>query len=899
MKDDLYPAGAPAPYPGVPGLHTGRLANGLRVIIREDHRTAVAVCNVWVGVGSNREPEALRGWSHGIEHMLFKGTGRRGEGDFAREVAEAGGATNAGTGYETTNYHITVPAENLPAAVDILADALFHSTFDPAALDAERKVLVHENHMYDDIPFGFGVTWRWGTELAFDVSPYRHPIGGRDANLLERSRDEILAFWRSAYRPENMIAVIVGDVTPDAAWDLLAERFGAADPPAPPASLTAAGLVAAPPVEPPHGRARLRIEHGDLKKAYAKLVFPAPGERDRLDPVLGVVRRVLSDGRSCRLYRQVQEEQQLVDDFAVMTETGPREGIVMIDLETDPDRLASALAAVGQVLADLKRESCTAAELERAARRTARGFLFGAETVQGQASNLGHHALVDDLPGAFDFPARVAAVTRDDVAAYSRRVLNLADLSLVVYLPRGEDPAAHGIPTTVAGLESLLAPTLGAPTRLLQTSVPEAPAAHAPSAATVRAAGGARFEAGRLANGAEVHVRVDRAVPVAAVAFSVRGGACDEAADQAGLATLTAMTMVKGAAGIPAQDLHAALESEGASLGPHADRDYTGLFLTGLADRLDLALELTGKVICTPDLSELEIAQEKRLARQQLAAIADNPLQSAALHLRRQLYGDHPYGRPLQGLEQSLEGLSRDHAAAHHRGAWTAADLQIVVSGDVDPDRLLPQLEAATAGLPAGGVRPMPDPGPARPLGEARDDKLQRDQNQAVVLLGWPAPRAADEPRVPMMLLREVLNGQSGRLFESLRNRRSLCYNTGVMSASGFGPGMLVGYVLTAPDSAAEAREALLAELLLMAAERVPDAELARAQAKLAGNLLIGSQANSGRAAQAMRDRIYGRDANDLADVVARVRACTADEIRAAAAAVVDPERCWSVEVSP
>ncbi|MFT7699052.1 MAG: putative Zn-dependent peptidase, partial [Candidatus Krumholzibacteriia bacterium] len=102
------------------GLHTARLSNGLRVIIREDQRSGVAICNVWVKVGSNREPEPMRGWSHGIEHMLFKGTSERGEGDFAREVAEAGGATNAGTGYETTNYHITVPAENLPQAIDIL-----------------------------------------------------------------------------------------------------------------------------------------------------------------------------------------------------------------------------------------------------------------------------------------------------------------------------------------------------------------------------------------------------------------------------------------------------------------------------------------------------------------------------------------------------------------------------------------------------------------------------------------------------------------------------------------------------------------------------------------------------------------------------------------------------------
>ena len=90
-------------------------------------------------------------------------------------------------------------------------------------------MLVHENHMYDDIPFGFGVTWRWGMELAFDRSPYRHPIGGRDENLLERDREDIVAFWRSAYRPDNMTVVVVGRRRSRGdGFDLVRDKF--ADP---------------------------------------------------------------------------------------------------------------------------------------------------------------------------------------------------------------------------------------------------------------------------------------------------------------------------------------------------------------------------------------------------------------------------------------------------------------------------------------------------------------------------------------------------------------------------------------------------------------------------------------------------------------------------------------------
>ncbi len=294
MKNYFSADGQLHPSNLAPGLHTALLANGLKIIVKEDHRTPVATCNVWVRVGSNREPEKLRGWSHGIEHMLFKGTTGRDEGDFAREVADGGGVTNAGTGYETTNYHITLPADNLPVAVDILGDALLNSVFDPASLDAERQVLVHENHMYDDIPFGFGVTWRWGMELAFDRSPYRNPIGGRDENLLERDRQDILAFYRSAYRPDNMTVVIAGDVDPGTAFDLVCAKFQDRTDPAAVNCDPEVTIVQHPLTEEPHPRCRIRVEHGDIKRAYCKLIFPCPGETDDLRPVFSVVRATRS-----------------------------------------------------------------------------------------------------------------------------------------------------------------------------------------------------------------------------------------------------------------------------------------------------------------------------------------------------------------------------------------------------------------------------------------------------------------------------------------------------------------------------------------------------------------------------------------------------------------------------
>jgi zinc protease len=904
MKDNAFPAAGLAPNPLAPDLYTGRLPGGLRVVIRRDARSPVAVCNVWVGVGSNREPEALRGWSHGIEHMLFKGTARRGESEFALEVAAAGGSTNAGTGYESTNYHITVPAAGLPAAIDILGDALRHSVFAPASLEAERQVLVHENHMYDDIPFGFGVTWRWGMELAFDHSPYRHPIGGRDENLLSCPRERVLEFWRSAYHPANMIAVVVGDVDPPAVFDLLAATFEApvdgdgADLPAATADST---IVAAPVVEPRRTEPRLRVETGDLQKAYAKLIFPAPGEASGLEPVLAVAQRVLNDGRTCRLYRRLQEELKLVDDYAVMSETGPREGAVLVDLETSVDRLIPAVRECARILGELGREpgdgGCTPNELARAARRTARGHLFGLETVQGQASSIGHHALGDDLAGAFEFPARVAAVTTGDVAAYARDVFRLGNLACVLYVPREADLAAAGLPATGGELAALLAEAL--PDH--DDGRAAAPALPATTKARARAATPARpprFETHRLADGSVLHCRVDRAVPVAALAVAVRGGGAGESAADAGLGALAHQALLRGAAGLSAERFNQMVEDDGAALGPIVDRDFGGLFLTALAERLEPALARLTDAITDPAFAADELEQEKRLAREQLAAVADNPMQAAMLKLREMIYGDHVYGRALPGTVASLAAITRAQVLARHGEAWSAGRLQVVVSGDIDTGVMQKTFESLAARLPAPQGA-FAQPGRARTLAGVESERLTRAQNQAVVLLGWPGPLTDGDDRVPLMLLRQVLNGQSGRLFEQLRNRRSLCYNAGIAGSSGFGQGLLIGYVLTAPESADQARTALRDELTALAGDLVPTDELERARVELAGGILIGGQSNAARVSRAQRDVMYGRPADDLAFLVDQVNACTREELRTAAARYLHADRYGEVTLGP
>jgi zinc protease len=877
------------------GAIVARFANGLKVIVQEDHRTPVAICQAWVRAGSNWEIEGLRGWAHGIEHMLFKGTARRAEGDFAREVAAAGGTTNAGTGYESTSYHILVPADNLDRAVDILADALFHASFTPEALDAERKVLVHENHMYDDIPYGFGITWRWGMELAFQHSPYRHPIGGRDEELLATPHEEIVRFWRRAYRPDNMTVVVVGDVDADETLDILARSFGAVNG-------SAEAPLPEPPLEPVQTAPRCRLEQGDLQKAYAKLIFHAPGERAPERPVLSVIQRLLSDGRSSRLYQVVQEERQLVSDISLLNETGPREGIVLVDIESTPGQLREALQAAAGVLADLATVPVEATELAKAKLRVERSFQFGTETVQGQSANLGHFDLMGDLEGAFSYPARVAAVTADEVRNLAERIFRQDNLSVQLYVPNTTDPSALGLPTTGPDLELLLGEMLpdGPPPEAAGVARPTAAvAAPATGATPARPVQDAPFQETRLASGLPVYLRVDRARPTVAMGLYARGGSCLERSEEAGLATLTQHVQAKGTDREEAAVLHAAIEALGGSLSSRADRDHSALSLTALVAKLPPLLERLGDLACRPSFPAAELERERRLALEQLQAMADDTFQCAGRELRALIYGDHPYGRPVLGTEKTLVRLGRDQLVNHHQHTWVPENLLLVVSGDMDPDRLLPSLEDALAGLPSGSAPRRLDLAPISPPDGVLRRRLRREMHQSVLFAAWPGPPDPETDRPALLLLQELMNGQSGRLFEALRNRRSLCYNTGLLSTSGFAQGMLAAYVLTEPETVDDARAVLLEQLQGLADARIGAAEFERARAKLVGNLLISIQANVARMARCAIDVLYGRGPNHTDTLLEQVRACTADQVREAAGRYLDPAGHFEVELGP
>ncbi len=222
-------AGGPTPSAGEePLVEKYVLGNGLTVVIRPNPSSPVVAVQAWVKAGSTTEAEARAGMSHILEHMAFKGTKRRGPGEIAREVEAVGGEINAYTSFDQTVYHITLSGRFLENALDILADTLGNSVFDPAELSRELEVILEEVRMNEDDP-GRVVSKALFRE-AYKVHPYGRPVIGYVDTIRKTTREDLLAYFHANYVPGNMVLVIAGAVDPKTSRPLIERTFGQLPP---------------------------------------------------------------------------------------------------------------------------------------------------------------------------------------------------------------------------------------------------------------------------------------------------------------------------------------------------------------------------------------------------------------------------------------------------------------------------------------------------------------------------------------------------------------------------------------------------------------------------------------------------------------------------------------------
>ncbi len=844
------------------------LPNGLTLLAqREASAPAVAVVT-HVKAGFFDEPDRWGGISHVLEHMFFKGTPTRGVGEVARQTKAAGGYLNAGTAYDYTTYYVTLPADRLGTALDIQADALQHASLDREELARELQVIIQEAKRKLDSPGA--LAHETLHEVLFDRHRIRRWRIGTEAALAGFTREDVAGYYASRYVPARTIVAIVGDIDPVEA--LRAARVRYADWPAHPAALDPS------PEEPARRELRARTLRGPITSAHLVLGWRTVPALHADVPALDLAAAVLGSGRGSWLYRAVRAP-GLATGVSAYHYAPTEVGIFSIGAELEAERVPAALDEIARAVLALRAAGPSDSDLERARALLLTRWSRSLETMDGRASALASAEALRDVALLDEEFAQLAAVTPDDVRRVARQYLRPDAVGAVAYLPdgRGDDLAAAHLSAAFR---------VDAPARPI--AQPEPASAIPPL--NGRPAGARRAEVLHVAlEGADLLVRRKAGVPAVALGVHVAGAGTEQLAE-AGLGSLALRSAIRGAGAYDAEQLALAFERLGGSLGSSVAIDRLGMGTTVMADRLGPAAALLRTVMQEPRFEPGEVTRERELMVEEARQVRDDTFRFPFQLAFRGAFGESSYGLPAGGLEETLRELSPARVAAWHREALRGNRLTVVAVGDIDPDRAADQLAAVFRdwqGVPPAApaaIRWQPASAPVELLAE-----LGKAQSAFAML--FPGPRRGDPARHAAEVWAAIASGLGGRLFDTLRDQRSLAYTVLAFAWPRQRAGALGTYIAMAPEREAEARAAMLEELARFAGEAVAPDELTRAVGYLAGQAAVQRQSAGHLAAEIVDAWMLGEGLGELEDPAAPYRRVTAEAVWEVARASLRPER--------
>jgi zinc protease len=736
------------------------LPNGLRVILHRDPKLPVAHVNLWYHVGSADERLGRSGFAHLFEHLMFQGSTNAGQ-DYLKYMERAGanlfeGGVNGTTNFDRTNYFETVPAGSLETVLWAESDRLatLADAIDKAKLDNQRDVVKNERRQsYENQPYGRAYKLLLGTMFPVD-HPYGHDVIGTHEDLTAASLDDVRAFFRTYYTPNNLSLVVAGDFDPAEARRLVAKYFGPI-PPGP--ALDRPKRV---PVALSGERVVVANDRVPLARAY--VAWPAPAYFDPGDAELDLAGLVLADGLSSRLQRALRYDRQLAADVAAFQYSLERHGVFVVQATArEGVALDTVERAVHAEIARLARTGPTAAELARAKAKWELGYLAGLERIGGfggVSDRLNEYATYLGTPDGFAFDVlRHRNATAEQVRQAAARYLDTPNRVVARFVP---EPSARDV-ASAAPLDRKQEPPLGADRAFTAPAVDSA----------------------RLANGMAVYVVRRPALPKVAVRLATRAGSLDDPAGKEGAAVLAGQVMRRGTATRGALALEDALGDLGASLEATVGRESSALTLDVRAADLGPALTLVADVAQRPAWAPAEVERERKARLDQLAQEAVEPNAIARVAAQAVAFGpDHPYGRPVGGTPATVAGVTRADLAAWHQARWRPGSSALVLVGDVtlaDARRLA---EAAFGGWTGGEAPRRAAVPPARAMAPGRVYLVDRqDAAQTVVAQVLPAiPRPSPE-YYALSLADAVWGGGYGtRLNLNLRQNKG--YSYGVFS---------------------------------------------------------------------------------------------------------------------
>lgn len=848
-----------------------RLDNGLQVLVLPRPRSTIVVCDLYYAVGSADEPAGRSGLAHFVEHMLFKGTARFPKGHIDRLVFASAGEANAETGEDFTHYWFRLPRDHWELALAVEADRMRGALFDPAEVESERLVIMEERARDLDSASG-RLEERFLTE-SFRVHPYRNPILGWPDEFAGLGVSDLRSFYDRHYRPDHAVLVVVGDVDPALVAARARHHFGSI-PPSTSARRRAANRREPRQIE--RREFRIGAPEGVARGLLGWHTVPRPHADS---PALDVLSDLLCCGRRSRLWDRLVERDQMAAHVDAENDAGHRAGQFVVSVEAIPGTSpASIESVVVDEIARLALDGPCPSELARSRTRIEAAWRWQQDDLAGLAAGLGAAALRGDWR-AWSAEHRAALeVTADDVRRVARHYFRPVGLTSGWSVPRSRR----------------------APATPRVESVPPPPIVPSPPPSTGRPLSIELAEPSftipdfhprhwRLPSGLRV---VSEHVPgagVVSIELHVEAGQRLEA--KPGVAHLTGRLREEGTSTRSAEALAEQVEDVGGVLDVYA----RGASLHLKSEDLALALDVLADLTLRPAFPSRELSRVRRRALAELRADRDDPSYRADALFRREVYGDHPYGRDARGTATDLRHVTIEDVLAHQARFFRPDNAILVVAGDFDPPSLRKAIRDSFGAWRAPSV-PLPAPSiiappPIHPVLR----RVSHEGEQVHLVFGHLGIPRRHPDFDALTVLDHILGSGPGftdRLSARLRDDLGLAYSVsgGMTDTADLEPGLFRVYVGTGPDQVDLATAAVLEQIDAMHRGDFSDDEVEQARRYLRGAWLFDYQGISQRADRLVDLASLGLPLDEPIRWASRIQRVTPAQVRRAARRHLHPE---------
>lgn len=823
-----------------------RLSNGLLVYIIQDKRFPLACTRLYVRAGSATEKTEQAGISHVLEHMVFKGTSHRPKGQVARDVEALGGYLNAATSFDKTWYITDMPAANWRTGMDVVKDMAFQASLDPAELEAEKNVVISELERGEDSPMR--KLYESMQVAALKNTPYGRPIIGFVDSIRAITADDLRAYVKQWYQPQNMMLLVAGDIDPQEVLSHAQSLFGKLE--------NHSDLPVREPLnvaEAASGSAQVEISNGPWNKVYMGIALPAPALADLRSTELDVLSYLLGGDGTSTFYQKYKYDLQLVDSIDVSNMSMARAGLIAITATLDADKVEDFWRALTMDLASLSAKHFSSEAIKRAVFNLEDSMDRAGETLTGLVSWKG--TIQFDLGGQQE----------EENMRFAQRNVNKPQIQAAIdnwFVPSRAR-------VRVMAPENAHLPDFAA------IMAENWPARAEPAKRTAAGAETGAMETIAIDKGCQLILIPDNNAPYISMELLMPGGNAMLEPSQQGMADLAARLLTDGCGELSNPALERWLAERAGSLSARAGLQTFGISLSGPSRFSADFFSLLRNALFKPRFDAGDLTREINNMKAAIRRRNDQPISYMFAKVNPFLFpGGQPYGYDGLGTPETLDTFNtvtvRDFWAHQGGQPWTLA-----IAGRFDREEAIAFAHKLAA--PHASVFQIKEP----VWDSQKDLKLTlagRSQAHLLRIFKTVPPTDADAPG--LMLLQAAISGQSGVLFTQLRDKEGLGYTVTAFNRAMPLTGFMAFYIGTTPDKMAQAGKSFDRIIAGLKEKPLPAETIKAASNRLLGEYTRSRQSLASRAGEAATDAVLNRPQSFQKQLIEAAQKLTPENVR-------------------